>query len=98
MTEAELLTLIEEKDPADLTAEEVASLLAAVARSAAVKRAVRERVAFDECLFHALGRPRLSAERILARARSNAPLGGGRGRWLGLALVVALLVGTLTLV
>lgn len=97
MTESELVALVEEKDPADLTAEEIAALRAAVATSPTVARAVRERVAFDECLFHALGRPNLSAERILARARRDAARGGGRGRGFGLALAVGVLLGVAAL-
>lgn len=91
MTDAELLALIEECDPADLTSDEIARLRAAAETSPQVARAVRERVALDERLFHSLGQPSLPVERILARAHAGASRRGWP--WLLAIAVLVLFAG-----
>jgi len=99
MTDAELIALIQETDPADLTPEQCALVVAAARRSPEILRECQARVDLEERLAHVVGRPDLPVERIIARAR----FGRGRtlrlGLWFGLAigLLVALVVAGRTL-
>lgn len=83
MTDDDLLALIAEKNPEDLTAEECAALQEAARRSPRVMHAVRECVTLEQRLADALGQPNISAEMILARA------GAEDGRFGGLAVLFA---------
>jgi outer membrane protein assembly factor BamB len=93
MTEEQLLALVREKDPEELSAAECAALQAALPSSAALRRECAERIRLEQCLAHAVGRPRVSVEKIIARARGGS--GGTRTRLgflIGLALVAAVAI------
>jgi outer membrane protein assembly factor BamB len=89
MTDAELLALIRDRNPDDLTADECAALQEGSRRSPLVMRAVRECIDLEQRLAHGLGQPNISVERILARA------GAENGRYGGLAFLFAALLSLL---
>ena len=89
MTDSELIELIREKDPDDLTVEECDALRAAVRRSPALLREAADRIRLEQHLAHGLGRPQVSVEKILARAAADRGPGGTRTR-LGFLLVAGL--------
>jgi len=82
MTDEQLRALIQDKAPADLTPEECAVLRQAVRTSPEVLRELADRIQIDEYLAQALGRPQISAERVLERlARRRARTAGVRTRY-----------------
>ena len=89
MNDSELLELIRERDPDDLTVEECDALRAAVRRSPALLREAADRIRLEQHLAHGLGRPQVSVEKILARAAAEGGTGGTRTR-LGIFLATAL--------
>lgn len=93
MTDDELRTLILEKAPADLTPEECAALRAAIRRSPRLLRDVADRIRIEEYLTQALGRPQVSAERVLARLAARRAR--AVGVWTRYGLVVCGVVATL---
>jgi outer membrane protein assembly factor BamB len=86
MTEDELRTIIQEKAPADLTPEECAALRSAIRTSPQLFREMADRIQIDEYLARALGRPQVSADRVLARLAARRA--GAAGRWSRYGLVV----------
>lgn len=92
MTGEQLRALIQEKAPADLTPEECAALREAARTSPEVLRELADRIQIEEYLAQALGRPQITAERVLERlARRRARAIGLRTRY---GLVVCAVVGT----
>lgn len=71
MTGDELRTLIQEKAPADLTPEECRLLREAVRTSPELLREIADRIQIEEYLAHALGRPQVSVEQVLARVAAR---------------------------
>jgi outer membrane protein assembly factor BamB len=93
MTREQLRALIEEKAPDELTAEECAALREAIRTAPEVLRELADRIQLEEYLAQALGRPHISAERVLERlARRRARTAGLRTRY---GLLVCAVVGTL---
>jgi len=83
MTDDELLGLIRDRNPEDLTADECAALQEGARRSPRVMHAVREFIDLGQRLAQGLGQPNISVDSILARA------GAGDGRYGGLAFLFA---------
>ncbi|MEX0687406.1 MAG: hypothetical protein WD072_01905, partial [Pirellulales bacterium] len=82
MTSEQLRALIEQQAPADLTPEECAALREVVRTSPELLRDLAERIQIEEFLTQALGRPPISAERVLERlARRRAHTIGVRTRY-----------------
>ena len=71
MTNDELHALIQEKAPADLTPEECRLLREAVRTAPELLREIADRIKIDEYLAHALGRPQVSVEQVLARVAAR---------------------------
>ena len=71
MTGDELRALIQEKAPADLTPEECRLLREAVRTSPELLREIADRIQIEEYLAHALGRPQVSVEQVLARVAAK---------------------------
>jgi len=96
MNEDELLTLIREKSPEELSVDECNSLRAGLRTSAALRRECVERLELEQVLSHSLGRPRVSVEKILAQAKAARGWLGGIGgvkTRLGFLVGLALLGG-----
>jgi outer membrane protein assembly factor BamB len=92
MTREQLRALIEEKAPDELTADECAALRDAIRTTPEVLRELADRIQLEEYLAQALGRPHISAERVLERlARRRARTAGMRTRY---GLVVCAVAGT----
>ena len=82
MTSEQLRALIEQQAPADLTPEECAALREVVRTSPELLRDLAERIQIEEFLTQALGRPPISAKRVLERlARRRAHTIGVRTRY-----------------
>ena len=82
MTSEQLRALIEQQAPADLTPEECAALREVVRTSPELLRDLAERIQIEEFLTQALGRPPISAKRVLERlARRRAHSIGVRTRY-----------------
>ena len=96
MTEEELLSLIREKSPEELSVEECESLRAGLRTSAALRRECAERLQLEQVLSHSIGRPRVSVEKIRAQAKAAqgwlGGIGGTKAR-LGFLVVLASLGG-----
>ena len=96
MTEEELLSLIREKSPEELSVEECESLRAGLRTSAALRRECAERLQLEQVLSHSIGRPRVSVEKIRAQAKAAqgwlGGIGGAKTR-LGFLVGLALLGG-----
>ena len=90
MTEEELLSLIHEKSPEELSVDECEALRAGLRTSAAVRRECAERLHLEQVLSHAIGRPRVSVEKIRAQAKAAQGWLGGIG---GLKTRLGFLVG-----
>jgi hypothetical protein len=86
MNDDELRTIIQEKAPADLTPEECAALRSAIRTSPQLFREIADRIQIEEYLAQALGRPQVSADRVLARLAARRA--GAVGRWSRYGLVV----------
>jgi outer membrane protein assembly factor BamB len=99
MTGEQLRALIQEKAPADLTPEDCAALREAVRTSPAVLRELADRIQIEEYLAQALGRPQVSAERVLERlAHRRAEAIGTLTRYgLVVCAVVAAILGPLVM-
>ena len=96
MTEEELLSLIHEKSPEELSVDECEALRAGLRTSAAVRRECAERLHLEQVLSHAIGRPRVSVEKIRAQAKAAQGWLGGMGgvkTRLGFLVGLALLGG-----
>jgi outer membrane protein assembly factor BamB len=96
MSEEELLTLIREKSPEELSVEECETLRAGLRTSAALRRECAERLHLEQVLAHAIGRPRVSVEKIRAQAKAAQGWLGGMGgvkTRLGFLVGLALLGG-----
>ena len=96
MTEEELLSLIREKSPEELSVEECESLRAGLRTSAALRRECAERLQLEQLLSHSIGRPRVSVEKIRAQAKAAQGWLGGIGgvkTRLGFLVGLALLGG-----
>jgi len=92
MTREQLRALIEEKAPDELTAEECAALREAMRTRPEVLRELADRIQLEEYLAQALGRPQISAERVLERlARRRVRTAGVRTRY---GLLVCAVAGT----
>jgi hypothetical protein len=99
MTGEQLRALIHEKAPADLTPEDCAALREAVRTSPELLRELADRIQIEEYLAQALGRPQVSAERVLerlARRRANA-IGTLTRYGLVVCAVVAAILGPLVM-
>jgi len=81
----ELIVMIRERNPEDLTPEECAALLAAARLSPDVGRELRGRIELEQHLAHVLGEPHVEVQRILAAGRR----GGIAGNPTRLAFLVA---------
>jgi outer membrane protein assembly factor BamB len=96
MTEEELLSLIREKSPEELSDEECESLRAGLRTSDALRRECAERLQLEQVLSHSIGRPRVSVEKIRAQAKAAqgwlGGIGGAKTR-LGFLVGLALLGG-----
>ena len=82
-----LLALLDEKLPEELTPAEFAALHERAAASPSVRRAILERVRFEEALHGVLGNPAVSVDQIVRRARS-----GRRTRLIGTGLAALFLI------
>lgn len=99
MTDAELLAMIDERHPEDFTPAEIAALAEAARRSPRIAQECRDRIDLEQCLHHALGRPRIPVVPLFARAVRRASRPRLPGRWAalgGLLAVVALLAAIAT--
>jgi outer membrane protein assembly factor BamB len=99
MTGEQLRALIQEKAPADLTPEDCAALREAVRTSPELLRELADRIQIEEYLAQALGRPQVSAERVLERlARRRADTIGTLTRYgLVVCAVVAAILAPLVM-
>ncbi|MFM9197396.1 MAG: hypothetical protein ACKOWG_16990 [Planctomycetia bacterium] len=99
MTGEQLRALIQEKAPADLTPEDCAALREAVRTSPELLLELADRIQIEEYLAQALGRPQVSAERVMERlARRRADTIGTLTRYgLVVCAVVAAILGPLVL-
>jgi outer membrane protein assembly factor BamB len=95
MTGDELRALIQEKAPADLTPEECRLLREAVRTSPELLREIADRIQIDEYLAHALGRPQISVDQVLARVAARRARAIGVGTRYGL-VVCAVAAGLLS--
>jgi len=77
MTDEELLRLLEETPPEDLTPEQLTALRERLPHSVPLQRAFAEHLRLDQALAAVLGRPGVSAETIIQRAQRS----GRRGWW-----------------
>ena len=81
LTDDELLALIRDRNPEDLSADECAALQEGARRSPRVMHAVHGCIELEQRLSQGLGQPNISVEGILARA------GADHGRYGGLAIL-----------
>ena len=95
MTGDELRALIQEKAPADLTPEECRLLREAVRTSPELLREIADRIQIEEYLAHALGRPQVSVEQVLARVAARRARAIGVRTKYGI-LVCAVVAGLLS--
>lgn len=87
MTDSELLGLLEEKMPEELTIEEIELLRCRLAESPALREALAGQIYFESYLQAALARLNTSPEQIAARARRQQASSG-----LSLVLIVLMIV------
>jgi outer membrane protein assembly factor BamB len=73
MTDQELLALLAEKSPEDLSEEEIALLRQRLADSAELREAIYQQLRLDACLTAALARVRFSPQDVLKRAQQLEP-------------------------
>lgn len=88
MTDAELLRLIEENLPDELTDEQIAELRQRLTESGDLRRALRENLRFEQWLGDGLGTVRISAKQII-QAADRFAVKQSRQRWLFTAGLVA---------
>jgi len=90
MTDQDLLKLLEDKRPADLSAEELEYLRARLPASAELQQLVFSDVHLEEAIVASLSRPAMSPKAIVARAKaasSKQSFAARLGWMLGLGLV-----------
>lgn len=94
-TDDELLALLHEKSPADLTESELQTLRARLETSPLIREALETEIALEGFLIAALAPSNLTAEQVIAAAqRSNPPPGNRSYAWVLLLLLpIALLMG-----
>ncbi|MDX1970569.1 MAG: PQQ-binding-like beta-propeller repeat protein [Planctomycetaceae bacterium] len=95
MTDEDLIRLLSEKSPRDLTIEEIAQLRLRVRQSSPVRQALERAVQFEGELSAALGTVNLSVESLLARAEERARMAPRRSlawRWWSLVGLTASLL------
>lgn len=71
MTDAELIALVQEKAPEDLTDDEIAQLRARLDVSSELRAAIFDQLNLEQSLSQALGRVQVSADAIFASALST---------------------------
>ncbi|MGE0605946.1 MAG: PQQ-binding-like beta-propeller repeat protein [Pirellulales bacterium] len=72
MTDQELIELVRQKPPDELTSDEIALLRARMRQSASLRDTLAEQMRLDHCLSAALGNVRVSVDKILAAAGATA--------------------------
>ncbi|MDX1965244.1 MAG: PQQ-binding-like beta-propeller repeat protein [Pirellulales bacterium] len=92
MTDAELIELLENKLPQELSAAEIAQLRSHLDSSGKLQTVLRDRLRMDQSLAQILGYIDLRPEQILARANRASPRGNPWVLW-GMALALLLLCG-----
>ncbi len=97
MNDQELLEILEQKAPRDLTIEEINLLKERVPQSEELRQAIEQHVQLEECLIEALGRIDVKVDEILDRARDQKKGGIGTAYWL-LLLFLLIAVGSGTYV
>lgn len=84
MTDEQLITMLYESSPAELSAAQLKELRTRMLASAQVKRAVAHRVRLEQGLTETLGRPHLQTAAIVAACTAAAvsvPIAGGLLGW-----------------
>jgi outer membrane protein assembly factor BamB len=94
MTDAELLELIQQKTPDELTPEEIELLRSRLAESHVLRELLIGQLQMETYLMTALGRVNLTPEQIVARAQ-KAPETGSAGVLIVLGLLIFLPLATL---
>ncbi len=85
MTDEQLITMLYESSPAELSAAQLKMLRTRMLASAKVKRAVAQRVRLEQGLTETLGRPHLQTAAIVAACTAAAvsvPLASGLLSWI----------------
>ena len=72
LTDQELIALVREKSPAELTPEQLAALRVRLRESPAIRDAVADAVAFEELLVESMSQVDFSAGDVLARQKEQA--------------------------
>ncbi len=94
MTDAELIDLIQQKTPDDLTPEEIEHLRSRLAESHELRELLVSQLQMETYLMAALGRVSLTPEQIVARAQ-KAPETGSAGVLIVLGILICLPLATL---
>ena len=84
MTDEELLRLLEETPPEELTPEQLAALRERLPHSVPLQQAFAQQLRLDQALAAVLGRPTVSVDTIVQRAQRT----GRRGWWYAVAGVL----------
>lgn len=94
-TDDELLALLHEKTPADLTENELQTLRARLESSPVIREALETEIALEGFLIAALAPSTLTAEQVIAAAQRSNPAAGNRSyAWVLLLLLpITLLMG-----
>jgi len=91
MTDADLLQLLQDKLPEELTPDELALISSWLRESPELRQALHEQVQMDERLAATLGRVEVSVDAILARRGRLSTASAGIPNWLGWTATIALL-------
>lgn len=92
MTDHELIQLVQQKAPQELTSEELDLVRARMHHSAALCEALQDQVAFEQFLGERLGQVQVSVEGIYAQAGQRLPRGGRSAGLLGWIFGIGLCV------
>ena len=96
MTDGQLVALVEETPPDELSAEQIALLRRRLPHSSELREALAEQLRLEQTLNAALGTPQVSIDWIIAQAAAGSAATGGIGRLFGWGPATAVVIAIAT--
>src|SRR5690348_5620660 len=96
MTDGQLVALVEETPPDELSAEQIALLRRRLPHSSELREALAEQLRLEQTLNAALGAPQVSIDWIIAQAAAGSAATGGIGRLFGWGPATAVVIAIAT--
>lgn len=96
MTDGQLIALVEETPPDELSAEQIALLRRRLPHSSELREALSEQLRLEQTLNAELGTPRVSIDWIIAQASAGPAVTGGIGRLFGWGPATAVVIAIAT--